>query len=396
MLPSPLFPDTALRLASIERARLSVMSGQELEGELAVEGWIERSWRRCLSLGLRPEDPLSFSVVSAPMRRRMREANQHLVEAARPVMEHLGRAVAGTRYFAILTNAEGMVVDVNGHIDKNDRRAQRIARIGVDLSERQAGTTAISAAHAELQPVWLHRNEHFFNDTSVYSCAAAPVFGPDGHCAGMLDLTGVDAPERPELRHLVTQAARQVENALTLKSSHSLLLHLNWPGVTGSSENEGLVCINSDGRITGANRHARLMLTQLSPGVAGSLPHCNEIFAMPFELLFDAARRSLDQGPTEIPLWSGLRLQARPQLAMQRARRSLTVDAIERRQAEPTLPDADPAPATPALASNPRGLRDIGDALIRNAVDEAKGNVLRAAKTLGISRASVYRRLGAG
>jgi transcriptional regulator of acetoin/glycerol metabolism len=109
----------------------------------------------------------------------------------------LGRTIADTRYFAILTNQAGVVVDVNGPIDRHDRRADLITRIGTDLSEPQVGTTAIGAALTELQPVWLHRGEHFFDATSVYSCAGAPLFGPDGRCVGMLDLTGIEAAERP-------------------------------------------------------------------------------------------------------------------------------------------------------------------------------------------------------
>jgi alginate O-acetyltransferase complex protein AlgI len=46
-------------------------------------------------------------------------------------------------------------------------------------------TTAIGAALSELQPVWLHRGEHFFDATSSYSCAGAPLFGPWGECVGM-------------------------------------------------------------------------------------------------------------------------------------------------------------------------------------------------------------------
>jgi transcriptional regulator of acetoin/glycerol metabolism len=39
-------------------------------------------------------------------------------------------------------------------------------------------------------------------------------------------------------------------------------------------------------------------------------------------------------------------------------------------------------------------LRDLEIALIRKAVDEARGNVMQAARVLGISRATVYRKLG--
>jgi sigma-54 dependent transcriptional regulator, acetoin dehydrogenase operon transcriptional activator AcoR len=65
-------------------------------------------------------------------------------------------------------------------------------------------------------------------------------------------------------------------------------------------------------------------------------------------------------------LWSGLRLHALPQLAGQ--------------------PAAAVAPRVP--------LRDVEIALIRTAVAEAGGNVMQAAQALGISRATIYRRIG--
>jgi transcriptional regulator of acetoin/glycerol metabolism len=39
-------------------------------------------------------------------------------------------------------------------------------------------------------------------------------------------------------------------------------------------------------------------------------------------------------------------------------------------------------------------LRDVEIALIRKAVADARGNVVKAAQALGISRATVYRKLG--
>jgi len=260
-----------------------------------------------------------------------------------------------------------VVIDVNGPVDRHNPSASLIARVGVDLSERAVGTTAIGASLTELQPVWLHRGEHFFNGTGMYSCAGAPLFGPDGRCVGMLDLTGIDVPERPALKHLVTQSALSIENALTLAQPHHLLLRIHWPGRTLGEDSDGLVCVDAEGQITGANRAAAHML-MLTPGQPW--PHCDAVFAVPTASLFDAARSA--QPSLEVPLWTGLRLQALP-----------------------TLRDSHRSPTSPiTVGAVPQApLRDVEVALIRKAVEDARGNVMEAARVLGISRATVYRKL---
>ena len=365
------------RLQQIARARQVVLSEGASAPALLPEDWIERSWRRCLAQGQRPGQEVAFELLAPQSRRRTEEANHCLVQAARPVLEQLGQAIASTRYFAILTNAQGVVVDVNGPIDRRDRRADLISRVGVDLSEASVGTTAIGAALTEQRPVWLHRGEHFFDATSAYSCAGAPVFGPDGLCAGMLDLTGVDAPERPELRHLVVQSARSIENALMQHRPHALLLRINWPGAHLDDEGDGLVCLDADGWVTGANPAARQMVAALSARPAAAALHASELFALPHERFFEAAQkvassRSHGMPVLDVPLWSGLRLAA---LALPPGN-----SGWPRHAASPPAPE--------------RPLKDLETALIHQAVAQARGNVMQAARALGISRATVYRRLG--
>lgn len=354
------------RLARIARARQAVLHEggsmtDALVGGWYENAWLERSWRRCLQNGQRPLDAVGFDAIPAQQFRRVEEANHELVTAARPVLQQLGRAIASTRYFAILTNQDGVVVDAHGPIDRSDPRATLITRRGVDLSERSVGTTAIGAALAERQPVWLHRGEHFFDATSCYSCAGAPLFGPDGQCVGMLDLTGVDAVERPELKHLVSQSARSIENALTLARPHALVLRLNWPGRMLGDDDDGILCLDGEGWVAGSNVAARQMITALQSSAHAAV-HCSELFAQPWEPLFDRARLRADPAPMELALWSGLRLAALPQGAGE------------------------------AFQTMGR-LRDVETALIRQAVQDARGNVMEAARALGISRATVYRKL---
>jgi transcriptional regulator of acetoin/glycerol metabolism len=373
LTPSPTL--SASRLGRITRARQIALRESAPLVDGLIEPWIAQSWQRCLSQGLRPEHHVAFEAVSAQLMRQAAEANRPLIQAARPILSQLGRAIADTRYFAILTNHEGVVVDVDGPIDRGDRRAAVITRIGVDLSEKSVGTTAIGAALRELQPVWLHRGEHFFNDTSIYSCAGAPLFGPDGRCAGMLDLTGVEAAERPELRHLVTHCARSIENAMVLQRSHMLSLRLNWPGFALGDDSDGLLTLDADGHVSAANRAARLMLPEIGKL---SQPHCRDVFALPFDMLVDAARRA---GPDiEVPLWSGLRLVVR-----------CGVNGKPVGAGGSSLP---PRPAVPGAADAGQPLREVETALILKAVEQARGNVAQAARVLGISRATVYRKLG--
>jgi transcriptional regulator of acetoin/glycerol metabolism len=359
------------RLERIAQARHMVFQGQaETAGALAPT-WIAQSWQRCLGMGLQPDQAVNFDAISAQHMRRVQEASRPLVQAAQPVLAELARAIADIRYFAILTNAEGVVVDVHGPVDRQDRRADVIARVGVDLSEKAVGTTAISAALTELQPVWLHRGEHFFQNNSVYSCAGAPVFGPDGLCAGMLDLTGIETAERPALKHLVRRSARSIENSWLLSTAHALVLRLNWPGNQPGDDSDGLLTLDADGHILGANPTARQMLS-LSPDRQGQAMHASEVFASSWESLFDAARHH--SGTQELPLWSGLRLQTQALHPGQSA-------------TQPKVPKN-----THDIA--PKPLKDVQTDMIHEAVKQARGNVAEAARALGISRATVYRKLG--
>lgn len=375
-MPASIVSPLPERSLAIAQARRELIHGEapRSRGIACVDSWISRSWQRCIESGRRPQQRVSFDPVSLSASRDVAECNRALVSAARPVIERLSRAIADTRYFAILTDANGIVVDVGTLPDGTDaasRYARDIGRIGVDLSERAIGTSAIGTALAEQESVWLHRGEHFFDDTSVYSCAGAPLFGPRGDCIGMLDLTGVQVVERPELRHLATLSARSIENMLVLREPCELLLHLAWPGSpAGSEATEGLLCIDAAGHLTGANAAARQMLHQPLARSQHAL-HFNDLFALPLHMMFDAARRG--DAVLEVPLWSGLRVQVRPQ----------------RGGSGTGLPGTAPSDAQPRL-------RDVETALIRKAVADARGNVAEAARTLGISRATVYRKLWRG
>ncbi len=359
------------RLGQIALARQRVLSdGGELTQALASawcdRAWILHSWRRCLAQGRDPGEAVAFNVVPASAARRLAEANAPLLAAARGELDRLGALLAPIRHFALLTDAHGTVIATRGAIDHAEPHSHAIARVGVDLSEGSIGTSAIGTALAERIPVWLHQGEHFFQHTSVYSCAGAPLLGPAGECVGMLDVTGVDVPERPELQHLAAEAAQRIEQALLLARPHDLRLHLAWtpaPGAgAGGADAPGLLCLDGEGAVVGSNRAARAMLPALHAPAAAPL-HASDLFALPWQGLFDLARH----GETALlPLWSGLRLRVT-------ARRA-------------------PAGGRPGAAPA-RSLKALESELIHQAVRDAGGRVDLAAQALGLSRATLYRRL---
>ncbi|MDZ4357496.1 MAG: histidine kinase, partial [Variovorax sp.] len=105
MTPHPL-PSTPLpvshqqRLALIEQARKAVLDTRAPQTPPLLAPWVERD------------------VVATSTMRHAIEANQPLLRAAAPVIQSLSRAMAHTRYFAILTDARGRVIDVNGPVDR--------------------------------------------------------------------------------------------------------------------------------------------------------------------------------------------------------------------------------------------------------------------------------------
>jgi transcriptional regulator of acetoin/glycerol metabolism len=150
--------------------------------------------------------------------------------------------------------------------------------------------------------------------------------------------------------------AARVEDGLLRLVPHRLLLQLRWPGAAPAGDT-GLLAVDDDGRIVGTDRGARAMLGL--PAMPVGTTTLEQCFATPPSRLLGL---TADTPAVTVPLWSGLQV---------------LVGAVAQR---------DQAPAR---------WRDAEAQLIRDAMAAAHGNVANAARRLGISRATLYRRLGA-
>ena len=89
-------PPPAERQHLIAQARSALLSLKPEPSPLAIEPWIVRSWQRCLANGHQPAQPLAFNMVSAPAVQRTADQHAALLQAARPVLAQLTRAIAGS------------------------------------------------------------------------------------------------------------------------------------------------------------------------------------------------------------------------------------------------------------------------------------------------------------
>ncbi|MGE4279517.1 MAG: sigma-54-dependent Fis family transcriptional regulator [Magnetospirillum sp.] len=232
---------------------------------------VAQSWRRSMDAGLTPWRGLDGAHLSAPDLTRAIDHRRELVTRARPVMEYLHAQTRGSGSMVILADEGGVLLDTLGDADFLGR-AERVALMpGASWHEAHRGTNAIGTALAESAPVSVHGGEHFLEHNSFLTCAAAPVAGPDGKLLGVLDISGHRRGRHPHTAGLVSAAAHMIENRL-FEARHAgglrLRLHPQPDGIGTLAE--GLLALDGDGRIIGANR-AALALLGLSPGSLGQV-----------------------------------------------------------------------------------------------------------------------------
>lgn len=181
---------------------------------LSARPRIVSSWNRCRELGVDPyrkRAPLCDDLADR------RAANERLLRAADPVVMHLADQFAGTGYVIVVTDAEGLLLDLAGDLDTRRRLARIEFEPGGDWSEAAAGTNAVGTAIADGRPFQLLAAEHFCDAPLALTCTAAPVWIPETRIiAGVLDITGAYDLVRPHLVGVVMQAALEIEERLAL------------------------------------------------------------------------------------------------------------------------------------------------------------------------------------
>jgi transcriptional regulator of acetoin/glycerol metabolism len=359
---------------------------QTVRGHYRVSPWILpredetpllRSWQRCRDAGMRENERVSFELVSRSLLSTLDDEHGPLVQAARPETERLAQALRGTGSTVLMFSARGVVIDRLCHEAATPAILLQATRKGVNLSERCMGTNAPAIALAEGVPYLVGRDAHYFDNVRPFFCVAAPIDGPDGRRLGALDITSYDQVPGFDVFSLVNDAAAAIENSLFTPGRDRLLAHFHPRQELLGTPMEGLLQVDAAGVVTGANRQAARLLCMPRAALLG----------MAFGALFDRRLHGLFAQPVrqrgdlvEMQTHVGLQVLARfeGEAARDGARQLLE-------QAARATGPADAAPA-------PASLRMLECQAIERTLAALGGNVSAAAKALGISRNTIYRR----
>jgi transcriptional regulator of acetoin/glycerol metabolism/DNA-binding CsgD family transcriptional regulator len=243
----------------IERVCSAVDTAPPAAGVDAVAS----SWRRCLSE--HHVDPVSRDaprILSSPELREIRDPVEDLVATAREETDRLHAIIGKIGYAVLLTSTDGVVVDFRGDNSRTSELQHWGIWDGAVWSEDVEGTNGIGTCIAEERPVTIHRTQHFRERHTSLSCCGAPVFGPDGKLAAVLDVTSID-PEVSERSHalalvIAMDAARAIEERMfRQRFGRAWGIFVYVPLGDGHTVN---LAVDADFRIVGAGRYARLAL----------------------------------------------------------------------------------------------------------------------------------------
>lgn len=199
---------TAEGVLQLEQAKLKLVVGEEPAGDVVRER-ILTSWRRSRLWGVAPD------VLDPPYDEDV-EVDSLLVRAARPVLDRLDAALAGTAMSVLLTDRHGRVLERRVSDASLARHLDHIhLAAGFSYSEEHVGTNGIGSAIESREPFFVAGAEHFVHPLAGVSCAGAPIVHPlTGRLEGVIDLTCRAADATPLMAVLASEAAADVRSEI--------------------------------------------------------------------------------------------------------------------------------------------------------------------------------------
>ena len=225
---------------------------------------ISDSWQRCISEGLDPFKDPKQSVISSAELKLVKEKNESLRKIVIPELELLYSQIAGTNFMVAYSDDNGLVLDTI--YDKTCLKTDVGKSVipGSIWAEKICGTNGLGLSVELKKPTIVSGKEHFFITHEKISCFASPIINYDGKTIGIIDASTDSKSREQHTLALVKLATRSIETKIFIdKFSSELILSFHPRQEYLSTTSVGLLAINGDSVIVGANTNAKIMLNGL-------------------------------------------------------------------------------------------------------------------------------------
>ena len=234
--------------------------------------------------------------------------------------------------------------------------------------------------------------EHYFEYLREMQCAAAPIRDVHGRLAAVLDITVESRAFGFDAASVVGLYATTIENRLLAAQSpeHLLLRFQASPALLGTPL-EALAGVAADGRVAWLNAAGTRLLGRLPEAGPRDV---QELFGLDLAALLRLARREAAQPvrlASGLGVWLQARLQAHDGVDFRHAVGTVAAALLE--DDRPAIAAPPPLAATEIATSADGTLQGHDRKLIEATLAAHGGNISQAARQLGVSRGTLYRRL---
>ncbi|MGB9812727.1 MAG: sigma-54-dependent Fis family transcriptional regulator [Thermovenabulum sp.] len=216
---------------------------------------ILKSWERCKITGIDPYQKQGQEIIDGAALKEVKEKQEELIQAARPVMEKLLSLCGEYGFLAVLVGEDGYILETLGNHQETIDMARRTNFIpGACWREDKVGTNGIGTAMVIGQALEVTGAEHFCCGLHSWTCAGSPIFSPEGKPIGVIDLSGPWYRENKQALATVVFAAIAIEN--NLKQSKSLKETLTYRQLTEyflENNTDPLLVMDKTGRLIKVN-----------------------------------------------------------------------------------------------------------------------------------------------
>jgi len=199
---------------------------------------IMESWKRCRTHRVDPYKTISKRLPDKLYEETLKE-NKTLIQVAKPIMDGLLGIVKDSSYAIILTDAQGVILDMIWSIQGMDHISELNFMKGCRWTEDSVGTNAIGTALHLKAPVQTLGAEHYCIDQHMWTCSAAPIKNEKGEVIGIIDLSGNFIDYHPHTLAMVVAAASSISNQI------QLIENRKWVDTAYDLIQEGILILDS-------------------------------------------------------------------------------------------------------------------------------------------------------